>query len=73
METVSAIALGIGLSASAGFRVFIPLLIAGIASHFGVLPLGESFEWMGSTLALICFGAAAVLEVLAFIFHLLII
>jgi glucan phosphoethanolaminetransferase (alkaline phosphatase superfamily) len=66
METVSAIALGIGLSASAGFRVFIPLLIAGIASHFGVLPLGESFEWMGSTLALICFGAAAVLEVLAY-------
>lgn len=66
METVSAIALGIGLSASAGFRVFIPLLIAGIASHFGVLPLGESFEWMGSTPALICFGAAAVLEVLAY-------
>jgi glucan phosphoethanolaminetransferase (alkaline phosphatase superfamily) len=66
METVSAIALGIGLSASAGFRAFIPLLIAGIASHFGVLPLGESFEWMGSTLALICFGAAAVLEVLAY-------
>jgi len=54
------------LSASAGFRVFIPLLIAGIASHFGVLPLGESFEWMGSTPALICFGAAAVLEVLAY-------
>lgn len=66
METVSAIALGIGLSASAGFRVFIPLLIAGIASHFGVLPLGESFEWMGSTPALICFGVAAVLEVLAY-------
>ena len=66
METVSAIALGIGLSASAGFRVLIPLLIAGIASHFGVLPLGESFEWMGSTPAHICFGAAAVLEVLAY-------
>jgi len=45
IETISALALGIGLSASTGFRVFIPLLVAGIASHFGLLPLGESFEW----------------------------
>jgi len=65
-ETISAIALGIGLSASAGFRVFIPLLVAGIASHLGILSLGESFEWMGSIPALICFGVAAVLEVLAY-------
>lgn len=66
IETISAIALGIGLSASAGFRVFIPLLVAGIASHFGILPLGENFAWMGSTPALICFGVAAVVEVLAY-------
>jgi hypothetical protein len=66
METISAIALGIGLSASAGFRVFIPLLVAGLASHFGILPLGESFAWMGSIPALICFGVAAVVEVLAY-------
>ena len=31
IETISALALGIGLSASTGFRVFIPLLVAGIA------------------------------------------
>jgi uncharacterized membrane protein len=66
IETISAVALGIGLSASAGFRVFIPLLVAGIASHLGILSLGESFEWMGSIPALICFGVAAVLEVLAY-------
>lgn len=66
METLSAIALGIGLSASSGFRVFIPLLVAGIASHFGILTLGENFLWMGSTPALICFGVAAVVEVLAY-------
>lgn len=66
LETISAVALGIGLSASAGFRVFIPLLIAGGASYFGVLPLGESFAWMGSVPALICFGVAAVAEVLAY-------
>lgn len=66
IETISAIALGIGLSASTGFRVFIPLLVAGIASHFGLLPLGEGFGWMGSVPALISFGVAAVVEVLAY-------
>src|SRR5690554_92341 len=66
IETISAIALGIGLSASAGFRVFIPLLVASIAAHFGILPLGESFEWMGSMPALICFAVAALVEILAY-------
>lgn len=65
-ETISAVALGIGLAASTGFRVFIPLLVAGIASHFGVLPLGDNFAWMGSVPALITFGVAAVAEVLAY-------
>lgn len=66
METISAVALGIGLSASTGFRVFIPLLVAGLASHFGLFPLGESFEWMRSVPALISFGVAAVVEVLSY-------
>lgn len=66
IQTITAIALGIGLSASVGFRVFIPLLVAGLAAHFGVLPLGESFQWMGSTPALITFGVASVVEVLAY-------
>lgn len=66
LETISAIALGIGLSASTGFRVFIPLLVAGLASRFGIVPLGESFAWMGSTPALISFGVASLLEILAY-------
>ena len=66
IETISAIALGIGLSASTGFRVFIPLLVASVAACFGVLPLSESFEWLGSVPAIICFGVAAVVEVLAY-------
>lgn len=48
-----AVALGIGLSASTGFRVFIPLLIAGVAARMGVLPLNESFSWISSNMALI--------------------
>lgn len=66
METISAVALGIGLSASTGFRIFIPLLVAGLASHFGLLPLGENFEWMSSSPALISFSVASVVEVLAY-------
>lgn len=65
-ETISAITLGIGLSASTGFRVFIPLLVASIAAYFDILPLGESFEWLGSLPALICFAIAAIVEVLAY-------
>lgn len=66
IETISAIALGIGLSASSGFRVFIPLLVASIAARVGLLPLGESFAWMGSIPAIICFGVAAITEVMAY-------
>ncbi len=65
-QTIAAVALGIGLSASAGFRIFIPLLVASLANMFGVLPLGESFAWMGSLPAVICFAVATVIEILAY-------
>ena len=38
MELITAIALGIGLAASAGFKVFVPMLVASIAAYSGVLP-----------------------------------
>jgi hypothetical protein len=60
------VALGIGLAAATGFRIFIPLLIAGLAARFDVLPLGESFQWLASTPALLTLGTAAVLETLAY-------
>lgn len=66
IEFIPAIALGIGLSASVGFRIFIPFLVASIAAHFGVLPLNESFAWMASTPTLICFSVATVMEILAY-------
>ena len=64
--TLVGIALGIGLAAATGFRIFIPLLIAGLAARFDVLPLGESFQWLTSTPALLTLGTAAVLETLAY-------
>ena len=60
------IALGIGLAAATGFRIFIPLLLAGLAARFNVLPLGDSFQWLASTPALLMLGTAAVAETLAY-------
>lgn len=66
VEIITAIALGIALSASAGFRVFIPMLVASVAAHFNIIPVSESFAWLGSWPAMISFGVATVVEVLAY-------
>lgn len=65
-ELIVAIFLGIGLSASCGFRVFIPLLVASIAARFGYLPVSEGFEWLKSGAAITCFSAATIVEILAY-------
>ncbi|TXH60454.1 MAG: DUF4126 domain-containing protein [Bacteroidia bacterium] len=65
-EITIALLLGIGLSASSGFRVFIPLLVASVASYFDVLHLGQGFDWLGSVPSMIVFGVAAVVEVIAY-------
>jgi hypothetical protein len=45
-ELIIAVAIGIGLSASCGFRVFVPLFIAGVAAKMGIFPLQEGFQWL---------------------------
>jgi hypothetical protein len=60
------VALGIGLAAATGFRVFVPLLVAGLAAHAGYVPLTEGFQWLASMPALITLGTAAVFEVIAY-------
>ncbi len=65
-EIITAIALGIGLSASTGFRVFLPLLIAGVAARLGCLPLTDSFSWLSGNTALISLGVATVVEIGAY-------
>ena len=66
METVVSIALGIGLAAAVGFRVFLPLLIASIAAHTGHIQIDANFAWLGSLPAMTMLGVAAVVEVLAY-------
>lgn len=66
LEIVATLALGLGLAAAAGFRVFVPLLLAGLAARTGSLPLTDTFAWLASDPALVLFGIAALLEVLAY-------
>lgn len=66
LETVLSIALGVGLAAACGFRVFVPLLFAAIAARSGHLNLSPGFAWLASDGALLALGAATVFEVLAY-------
>jgi hypothetical protein len=66
METALGIALGLGLSAACGFRVFVPLLVLGVASFTGTVTLGSGFEWLSSPPALIALGLATALEIAAY-------
>jgi len=65
-EIMTAVALGIGLAGSAGFRVFVPMLAASIAAHMGVLPVQEGFSWLAGWPAIACFGTATVIEITAY-------
>lgn len=66
MEYFVAGALGLGLAACSGFRVFVPLLAASIAYHFGYLTPAAGFAWLGSWTALLTLATATVLEILGY-------
>ncbi len=65
-ETMLSIFLGIGLAASSGFRVFLPLFALSLAAHTGMWELNPSWEWMGSLSALITLGVATLAELFAY-------
>jgi hypothetical protein len=60
------IALGVGLAAATGFRVFLPMLVVSAAAYTGHLPLSENFAWLGTPSALMMLGVAALVEILAY-------
>lgn len=66
VELITAVAIGIGLAASAGFRVFVPMLVAAIAAKTGILPLNESFIWLSSWPSIAILGTATIVEILAY-------
>lgn len=66
MDSVIAILLGIGLAASCGFRVFVPMLITSGAALGGYLPLNDGFLWLATWPAFVGFAVAAVIEIGAY-------
>jgi len=65
---LSAIALGIALSACCGFRIFIPMLAGSVAAMNHWMTVPPDMQWMGTWPALICFATAALVEVGAYYF-----
>ena len=65
-EFALSIALGIGLAAATGFRVFPPLLVASVAAWSGHLHLSEHFAWLGTLPAVVMLAVAALVEVAAY-------
>jgi hypothetical protein len=66
METALSVLIGIGLSAAAGFRVFVPLLVVSLAHRADYLELADGFAWLGSDAALVTFAVATALEILGY-------
>jgi hypothetical protein len=66
LDVLVSVALGIGLAAAVGFRVFLPLLVVSVAGYSGYLPLSESFSWLATLPALLMLSVAAALEIAAY-------
>jgi hypothetical protein len=65
-ETILSLFLGIGLAAASGFRVFLPMFALSLASYFHIIPLNESWAWIGSLTALITLGIAMAVEIFGY-------
>ena len=65
-QVIIGAALGLGLAAAVGFRVFVPFLLVAIAAKSGQVHLAGGFEWLGTDAALVMFGLAALFEIAAY-------
>ena len=66
MQYVVAGALGLGLAACSGFRVFVPLLAASIAYHTGYLTPAAGFAWLSTWPALLTLATATAAEIVGY-------
>lgn len=65
VDLLQSIALGIALAACAGLRAWLPLFAVGLSVRLGVVPLGDSFRFLGSNTALSVFAIATAVELIA--------
>lgn len=72
MDTVLAALIGIALSATCGFRIFVPLLAVCLATRAEgedaqpLVELANNFNWLASDSALIVFMVAAIFEIVGY-------
>ena len=66
MELAISVFLGIGLAAAVGFRIFLPFLLISAAAQMNLVQLSAGFEWLNTPAALVLFGTASLLELLAY-------
>jgi hypothetical protein len=65
-DLVVSVALGVGLAAAVGFRVFLPLLVMSGAAYTGHVTLSDGLEWLATPTALAMLSVAAIAEILAY-------
>ena len=69
MEAVMSVLIGIALSATCGFRIFVPLLAVNIGTRAmdadgePLIALAAGFDWLSSDIAMIIFLVAAIFEI----------
>jgi hypothetical protein len=66
VELALAVAMGVGLAAAVGFRVFLPMLVLSIGAYSGHLTLTSGLAWLGTPAAFLMLSVAAALEILAY-------
>lgn len=65
-ETLVDLLLGIGLSAAAGFRVFVPFFVLSAAAVLGHFDLPTDFDWIETNQALLVLAAASSIEIIGY-------
>jgi hypothetical protein len=66
VDLALAVAMGVGLAAAVGLRVFLPMLVLSIGAYTGHLTLSSGLAWLGTPAALVMLSVAAVSEILAY-------
>ncbi len=66
VDLVLPVAVGVGLAAAVGLRVFLPMLVLGGAARLGWVALGSDFAWIASGAGLMALTVATISEVAAY-------
>lgn len=66
IQWIMSACIGVGLAACCGFRVFVPLLIASVATKLGFIGTVAGFEWLSDWPALFGLSLATIFEIGAY-------